>query len=133
MKVLLFFSAAAFCACAGPRPVLYPNDHFKTAGDQQVEADTADCRAQAKKYVKEHKKELVARRTGWGAAGGAAMGAIVGAFTGDYARAASQGAAVGAAAGLGHGVAEASSPDAVHRRFVDLCLSEKGYQPIGWK
>lgn len=133
MRGLLLLSAAALCACAGPKPVLYPNDRFKAAGDKQIETDIADCRAQAKKYVKEHKKELVARRTGWGAAGGAAMGMIVGAFTGDFARAASQGAAVGAAAGLGHGAAEASTPDAVHRRFVDLCLSEKGYQPIGWK
>jgi len=43
------------------------------------------------------------------------------------------GAAMGAATGLIHGAATANSPDAVHRRFVEYCLSEKGYKPMGWK
>lgn len=121
------------CACAAPRPVLYPNERYEVAGKDQVKADIDDCDAKAKEFVKANKGKLVAKKTGVGAAFGAFIGMIFGAFSGNYRRAITEGAAVGAAAGLAHGAADANSPDAVHKRFVELCLSQKGYQPIGWK
>jgi outer membrane lipoprotein SlyB len=119
-------------ACA-PKPVLYPNEKFKATEQEQVQADIDDCRAQAKKFVKTHKSQIVAARTGAGAAFGALMGLIAGAFTGNYTRAVAEGAALGGGAGAVHGGAQAATPDAVHRRFVDICLTDRGYQPIGWK
>lgn len=129
----LILAAALLCACAGPKPVLYPNERLTGAPPEAVKADIDDCQAKAKVYVKSQKGKLVARRTGAGAFFGGFIGMVAGAFTGNYTRAVAQGAAMGAATGLAHGAVDANSPDGVHRRFVDLCLGEKGYQPIGWK
>ena len=59
--------------------------------------------------------------------------AIFGAFSGNYGRSVAEGAAMGGALGLAHGAVAAGSPDEVHRRFVETCLGDKGYKPIGWK
>ena len=122
----------ALCACA-PKPVLYPNEKYNATPHEQVQADIADCRAKAKDFVKTHKAEIVAAHTGTGAAFGALMGLVFGAFTGNYGRAVAEGAALGGASGAVHGGVQAATPDAVERRFVDICLSNLGYQPIGWK
>lgn len=124
---------AVLAGCAAPRPVLYPDERFKAVPKETVDKDIAECDAQAKAYVQANKGRLVARRTGAGAFFGAFLGVIAGAFTGDYGRAVSEGAAMGAATGLVHGAVSANSPDAVHKRFVEYCLMEKGYRPMGWK
>ena len=52
---------------------------------------------------------------------------------------AGQGAAAGAAGGATAGLLSrlfrggSSSPDPVYANFVNRCLQEKGYEPIGWK
>lgn len=120
-------------ACASPRPVLYPDDKFKTEGEDAAKAAVDDCMAQAKAYVKSDAARPVARKTAWGSAVGAAMGAVTGAITGDLGEAVASGAAVGAVGGAAHGAAESASPDQVQRAFVQRCLAEKGYTVIGWR
>lgn len=120
-------------ACATPRPVLYPDEHLKSVGEDSAKADVDACLADAKKYLKANPAKPIGRRVGFGAAAGAAMGAVVGAFTGDYARAVSEGAAVGGAGGAVHGAYEAGSPDEIQRAFTQRCLAEKGYSVIGWR
>ncbi|MBP1715601.1 MAG: hypothetical protein H6Q42_3804, partial [Deltaproteobacteria bacterium] len=39
----------------------------------------------------------------------------------------------GGTSGLIHGTAKEAQPSPVQRNFVDRCLREKGYEPIGWK
>ena len=129
----VILSAAVLCGCAAPRVALYPDERYKSLPKETVEKDIAECDAQAAQYVKANKAKLVARKTGAGAFFGAFLGVVFGAFTGDYGLAISDGAAVGAAAGLAHGAIEANSPEGVHRRFVEYCLMEKGYKPMGWK
>ncbi len=125
--------ALAFCSCSRPQPVLYPTEFYKTQSPEKVSADIADCQAKAKEFVKQHKSEIAAKKTVGGAMFGAFLGVVAGAFTGDYGRAVSQGAAMGAAGGAASGAIEANTPDGVAMRFADYCLSQKGYQPIGWK
>ena len=122
----------AFCACAAPRPVLYPNEHYNDVGAGQAKADADDCMAKAREYVKTHKSEIVARHTTWSAVTGAALGVVTGAFSGNIARGVAEGAALGGTLGAAHGTAVAASPDEVQKHFVDICLTQKGYQPIGW-
>jgi hypothetical protein len=57
------------------------------------------------------------------------MGAVGGLFTGNVGGGLVRGGAIGAAGG---GAAGALSPDQVKQRFVNQCLTEKGYQVIGW-
>jgi uncharacterized protein YcfJ len=133
MKFLRCAAALLLLSGCAPKPVLYPNDKYKATAPDQVQSDIDDCRKQAKDFVKTHKADIVAAHTGAGAAMGALFGLILGAFTGDNGRAVSEGAAMGAAGGAVGGGAQAATPDAVTKRFVDICLGNKGYQPIGWK
>jgi hypothetical protein len=52
---------------------------------------------------------------------------------GELGRGAGVGAATGATAGLIRGLFKASQPSPVYKSFVERCLQEKGYEPIGWK
>ena len=129
-RILVLLVAAA---CAHPRPVLYPDDHFHAVGEPAAQADVDQCVEAGKVYLKANPAKRVAKRIGWGGAFGAAMGAVFGAFTGNYARAIGEGAAVGAAGGALHGAWEAGSPDEIQRGYTQRCLSDKGYSVIGWK
>jgi hypothetical protein len=133
LKRLILLAAALSCACAHPRPVLYPSEFYKAQSADKVKADIGECEGKARAFIKTNKSKLIAKRTGLGAAFGAFLGIIWGLFTGNVFRAAAESAAIGAAAGLGHGAYEAGAPGEVHKRFTDYCLAQKGYQPLGWK
>lgn len=133
--------AVALSACSAQRPVLYPNDQYNRAGKDVAEQDVAECMRKADAYVESgaasaDSAKKVAGSTAVGAAGGAAVGAVGGAISGNAGEGAAVGAATGATAGLLgglFGVFSSSGPDPVYANFVDRCLREKGYEPIGWK
>jgi len=137
MKTQLIFLAALLtlvAGCADKRPVLYPNATLEHRGQQAAEADIDDCIQLAKEHGAEGDKgEEVAKKTGKGAAVGGAVGAAVGAVTGNFGKGAAAGAAGGAAGGVTRGLFESGEPDPVMKRFVERCLRDKGYDPIGWK
>ena len=120
--------------CSQKRPVLYPNSHLKYMGKEAAEADINDCIQQAKDYGTESDKGTeIAKSTAKGAAVGAATGTAVGAVTGNPGRGAAAGAAGGAAARGTRKALRSGDPDPVFKRFVEKCLRDKGYEPIGWK
>ena len=125
--------ASLLSACASPRPKFYPNDYYKSAGDDQAKKDTDDCLAKAKAYVKDHPAVEIAKKTGWGAATGAVIGAAIGLIFGDIKGAIEVGAAAGGAGGAIGGVADSRKPSAMVRAYTDRCLSEKGYSVLGWR
>ncbi len=125
--------AALLVACAHPRPVIYPDEHYKTVGEEGSRADVDKCLSDAKEYLKANPAKKVAGHAVRGGVFGAIMGVVFGAFTGNYARAVSEGAAVGAAGGAVGGAWEAGSPDEIQRAYASRCLAEKGYSVIGWK
>jgi hypothetical protein len=132
--LLVFAGVLFFSACAQKRPVLYPNDQLEYVGDEVAQADIDDCmRLAADHGTDSDSGERVAKRTVGGAAVGGAIGAAVGAVTGDIGRGAAIGAAGGAAGGFTRGLLRSREPDPVFRRFVEKCLRDKGYEPIGWK
>jgi len=146
MKTRSFLVGAALCsaaflsACSARRPVLYPNDQYNRVGKDVAEQDVAECMRKADAYVESGVVEAdsakkVGTSTAVGAAGGAAVGAVGGAVGGNVGEGAAVGAATGATAGLLHGLfgVGSSGPDPVYANFVDRCLREKGYEPIGWK
>ena len=123
-----------FAACAGKRPVLYPNSQLTRVGSQTAQADIDECMRLAKESnVAEDKGGKVAKDTATGAAVGAAVGGAVGAVTGNFGRGLAAGAAGGGAGGLTRGAIGSRDPDPVFQRFVEKCLRDKGYEPIGWK
>lgn len=127
--------------CSAQRPVLYPNAHLKTVGNAAAEQDISACMAEADSYIKsggatEQKTRNVAKGTAVGAATGAATGAVGGAIAGSAGQGAAVGAATGATAGfLGSlfGIFGDSGPSPTYQRYVERCLQERGYEPIGWE
>ncbi len=127
----------AFCflivGCASPKPILYPNAHLNSVGQQQVDQDIAECQQIAKQYASaSNAGEQVAKSTAVGAGVGAASGAVVGAMRGSASSSSLFGAAAGATAGLIRGLMRRNPPNPAYRNFVNQCLSERGYQSVGW-
>ena len=121
-------------SCAQQRPLLYPNAHLKQVGKVAAEKDIDECIQLAIDYgAKENSGEKVAKDTGKGAAVGGAAGVAVGAVTGNLGRGAAVGAAGGGAAAMTRSALGSGKPDPVFKNFVDQCLRDKGYQPVGWK
>ena len=131
------------CASTGAsspsaRPVLYPNATLNRVGDAQgrAEADLCMARAVSAGLTPEEKNNAVARGAGAGAATGgvaAAVGALISGRGGEgVVRAGAAGAAVGGSAGAVQGAFRNDRPSSTYRNFVQRCLSEKGFDVIGW-
>jgi hypothetical protein len=124
-----------FASCA-PKPILYSNQHYKDAGrdaaDQAIEA----CSQMAKDAgatPSRGKTGQVAGSTAGGGAVGSAAGAVGGAVVGHAGRGAMVGAASGATAGFLRGLFRRSPPSQAYKEFVQRCLKERGYDPVGWE
>jgi hypothetical protein len=125
---------AVLGGCADKRPVLYPNTHLNRVGQEAAQRDIDACIQFARDGGADSEKgKEIAKSTAGGAAIGGAVGAATGAVLGSLGRGAAAGAAGGAAGGLVRGGLASGDPDPVFRNFVDRCLREKGYDPIGWR
>ena len=132
--LLLAVALIPVAGCAAKRPVLYPNYHLRMVGSEVADEDIDACMALARRYgAAEDKGGKIAKDTAAGAAVGGATGAAVGAVVGNLGKGAAAGAAGGAAGALTRGVIRSDRPDETFRRFVERCLREKGYEPIGWR
>ena len=142
LRIYVAISIVSACmACASQRPALYPNEQLRRVGSATADRDVDDCMRLASNYVSSNGRigktaEGIVAESGTsaaiGAAAGAAGGAIVGrAGTGAAVGAAGAGAA-GVTRGLIHGATSRSEPSPSYKNFVNRCLREKGYDPIGW-
>jgi uncharacterized membrane protein len=121
--------------------VLYPNEQFQRVGEAAAQADVDDCMRRADAFVASggHNAQVatgVGTTTAVGAGTGAAIGAAGGAVVGNAGEGAAVGAATGATAGLLSGLFGAfrsPGPNPVYASFVEQCLRERGYDPIGWQ
>jgi Glycine-zipper domain len=134
--VLLTIGALAGCA-SGPKPILYPNDRLQAVGQVQADQDIAECRemaASAGASAGSGKARQAAGNTAAGGAIGGATGAVGGAILGAPGTGAAVGAATGATAGLLRSMfSGGGGPSPAYRNFVDHCLRERGYDPVGWE
>ena len=123
------------CGCSASRhPVLYPNDHYKQVGQAQAEADIATCSEQAKQYASGNLQgKEMATDAAKGGAIGAAGGAVGGAIAGNPGEGAAIGAAAGATTSLLGSLFRGAEPSGAYMNWVDRCLADKGYQPVGWE
>ena len=133
----------AGCATSGPnsasaRPVLYPNAALNRVGDAQGRAEVDACinRAMSAGLTPQLKTNEVARRAGEGAATAGVASAVGALITGrggeGLLRAGAAGAAIGGSAGAVSGSFHDDRPNPTYRNFVQRCLSERGFEVIGW-
>ena len=127
-------------ACSTTRPILYPNTHFNTVGQQVADQDIAACRKLAEEAGASEGNTSqvgnVATSTAMGAGMGAASGAVGGAISGAAGTGSLIGAASGAAFGLIRGIfglARPAQPNQAYVNFVYRCLQDKGYEVTGWQ
>ena len=136
-KINITLILIAFCflivGCAGPKPILYPNTHFKSVGQEQAEKDIAECKAFAEQYAStsEGGKNMV-KSTAMGAGMGAASGAVGGAISGSASQGSLIGAAAGATVGLIRGLFRLNEPNHTYMTLVNHCLRDRGYESAGW-
>jgi outer membrane lipoprotein SlyB len=133
LPVLILFALTFIGCAASQKPVLYPNYHLKTVGNAQAQRDIDDCMQTAEAYVKKNQESKIAEGAVKGGAIGAATGAAVGAVTGNFGRGLATGAAGGAAGGATYGAFKTAEPSPVYKNFVNKCLKDKGYEPMGWQ
>ena len=143
--LLLSASVAALlagCAATGPgspsaKPVLYPNATLNRVGPAQGQVEASACmsKASAAGLTPDEKNNEVARRAGEGAATAgvaSAVGALITGRGSDVLKAGAVGAAVGGSAGAVSGAFNKDKPNTTYRYFVQRCMSEKGFEVIGW-
>ena len=130
----LFALTLAACSTAPERPLFYPNAHIKQVGQAQAQRDADACMREAANYgVNEHKDGKPGQKAVEGAAvGGAAAGAW-GLVRGNAGERAAAGALAGGAVGGTRGAIESTRTSPIYKRFVQKCLSERGYDVIGWQ
>jgi hypothetical protein len=136
-RSILLIGVLALAGCASAsNPVLYPNDHLRAVGQARADADLAECRQLAETAGASggsgHAGRSV-RGTAVGGAIGGATGAVGGAILGRPGTGAAFGAATGATAGFLRSLFGGSEPSPAYRNFVDRCLTERGYAPVGWE
>jgi hypothetical protein len=128
--------AMGLTACSAAKPVLYPNAHFQTVGQEGADRDIEECKEMARAAGADRNTGAageVATGTAVGAAVGAAGGAVGGAISGGPGIGAAIGAASGAVVGaLSTMIGRRSTPSSAYTNFVDRCLRDKGYEPTGW-
>jgi len=127
--------ALVVAGCASTRPVLYPNEHFHAVGSEAADHDIASCMALAEAAGADaggSDAGQAAASTAGGAAIGAATGAVGGAVAGSVGSGSAIGAATGATAGLLHWIFSKPTHSPAFETFVNRCLQERGYQPVGW-
>ncbi|NDV24692.1 hypothetical protein [Desulfovibrio sp. JC022] len=130
MVIALLLLACPACA---KKPVLYPNEQYKKAGETKVSEDIEYCMEFAEKSVgKESKGKTSAKAGIQGGLIGGAIGLGIGIVTGSPGSSAMAGAAGGAAGGAVGGAVQ-DNEDPLYKKFVERCLQEKGYETMGWK
>jgi hypothetical protein len=132
---LVFVILLAMEGCASTKPVLYPNEHFKAAGSKAAERDIESCMELAESAGADSAGSDVgqgAARTAGGAAVGAASGAVGGAIVGAAGSGSAIGAASGATASLLYWLFSKPERSPAFENYVNQCLQERGYQPVGW-
>lgn len=125
MKYLLLL----FLLSCASKPILYPNQKFKTVGKKNAKQDINACMADADEFLESSKGKQILKGAGRGSIFGAVLGGVTGLITGDVQGSALRGAAFGGAAGA---TGEAISPDRLKRSYTNQCLAKEGYQVIGW-
>ncbi len=134
---LVALAAAMAFGCAGPKPILYPNAHYQSVGERVSQSDIEGCREMADAAGANRdpsKVSRTARNTVAGGAIGGAAGAAGGAIFGHAGRGAAVGAASSAAAALMRALLfQRPTTSEAHITYVNRCLEDQGYEPVGWQ
>ena len=135
---IILFTSISLVSCSSYRPILYPNEKYKTVGEAVAENDADLCNKEAKEYLQASKKRRMVKEAGRSAVIGSIFGGIFGFLVGGDVRGLAVGAGIGAGTGAAFGAGSVAvednlTPDQVKQRYVSNCMSKQGYEVIGWE
>ncbi len=142
MKNHLVISIAAvvlLSGCATPvaKPAFYPNAHYQRVGPAQAQADAQFCDELAQQSdVKAVNKVDAGRAAAAGAAGLGTARVVSSVLNGGkphFKHIAAGAAANGAGGAAATAAGQSVGGSGLYRQFVQQCLTERGYQVIGWR
>lgn len=119
-------------ACATNKPVLYSSTGTAGGGEAAI-AECHNLALAAGAQPTGSQSGTIARETGRGAAIGGATGAVGGAVVGAAGRGAGIGAVTGATAALINSIFYSPAPNPAYRAYVERCLRDRGFDPVGWQ
>jgi hypothetical protein len=137
---VLAILTAGLAGCATARPILYANPKYVEVGREGAHRDIAECERLAEAAgatPNQGRAAQTAKGAAVGAGAGAAAGAVGGAIWGNP----GTGAAAGAVSGVVGSLlwvlfgswATPEQPSEPYKNYVNQCLTDRGYQPMGWK
>lgn len=132
---LILVAALTVEGCASTRPVLYPNEYYNSVGPTVAKGDIANCMhlAEAAGADSSSGAGNAATRAAGGTAIGAASGAVGGAVVGSAGAGSAAGAVAGLTGGLLSWIFSKPQSNPAYVNFVNRCLQERGYEPVGWE
>src|SRR5262249_33669608 len=139
-RQFLVLLGAGLVGCATAKPILYANPKYEQVGSEGAKRDIAQCEsmAQAAGATPDQGR---AGQTAKGGAGGAGAAGAAGAGGGGSWGNRGAGAAAGAVSGVVGSLlwtlfgswATPTQPSEPYKNYVNQCLVDRGYQPMGWK
>lgn len=132
MIMVMIFTGTALAA---PTPDLYPNQYLKKVGPERARHEINDCQIAANDYISQTGSQTTgAQKAVKGAARGAALGALGATIMNQKAgRGAGAGAAIGGIKAVSDNRKEQSQGSPEYRKYVEACLSDRGYTVVGWR
>ena len=131
-KVVYALLPLALAACATNKPVLYSANGTPANADSAI-AECQQMAIGAGAQPTGGQVGQIARDSTKGAAVGAATGVVGGAIAGAAGRGAGIGAATGATFALINSLFSAPAPNPAYRAYVERCLRDRGFDPVGWQ
>ncbi len=137
--VISIAAAVLLSGCATPvaKPAFYPNAHYQRVGPAQAQADAQFCDELAQQSdVKAVNKVDAGRAAAAGAAGVGTAGVVGSVLNGgkpNLKNIAAGAAAIGAGGAAATAAGQSVGGSGLYRQFVQQCLTERGYQVIGWR
>jgi len=131
MKMMTYFLPLflLFLSSCASKPVLYPNEKYKSMGKESSNKVVEKCIEMADAFLESPKGKQILKGAGKGSVIGTVLGGITGLLTGDLLQSLATGAVAGAATGA---TSEAISPNRLKQAYVNRCLAKNGYEVIGW-
>ena len=126
----------AGCATPVAKPAFYPNAHYQRMGAAQAQADAQACAELANQSDVGAVNKVDAARVGAAGAAGVAVAGTVGSVLKgnkpNMKNIAAGAAAIGAGGAAATAAGQSVGGSSLYRQFVQQCLTERGYQVIGW-
>ncbi len=139
-RQVLAILTAGLVGCATARPIVYANPKYVEVGREGTNRDIAECESLAKgagATPDQGRAGQTAKGVAVGAGAGAAAGAVGGAIWGNPGTGAAAGAVSGVVGSLLWTLfgswATPEQPSEPYKNYVNQCLTDRGYQLVGWK